>query len=84
MPLALTGSLTAVQFYYSAELPLTLNKLKRFETGSDDYRQNVFLMSFFLCHIFFGLLNDFDKACDLWFRPGIRNPVNHILGQIGP
>ena len=34
MPLALTGSLTAVQFCYPAELPLTLNKLKRFETGS--------------------------------------------------
>ena len=33
MPLALTGSLTAVQFCYPAELPLTLNKLKRFETG---------------------------------------------------
>jgi len=36
MPPALTGSLTAVQFCYPAELPLTLNKLKRFETGSFD------------------------------------------------
>ena len=36
MPLALTGSLTAVQFCYPAELPLTLNKLKCFETGSLD------------------------------------------------
>ena len=34
MPLALTGSMTAVQFRYPAELPLTLNKLKRFETGA--------------------------------------------------
>jgi hypothetical protein len=36
MPLALTGSLTAVQFCYPAELPLTVNKLKRFETGSKE------------------------------------------------
>jgi len=34
MPLTLTGRLTAVQFCYPAELPLTLNKLKRFITGS--------------------------------------------------
>jgi len=34
MPLALTGSMTAVQFRYPAELPWTLNKLKRFETGA--------------------------------------------------
>ena len=38
MPLALTGSLTAVQFCYPAELPLILNKLKRFETGSLDFK----------------------------------------------
>jgi hypothetical protein len=28
------GQLAGVQFCYPAELPLTLNKLKRFETGS--------------------------------------------------
>jgi hypothetical protein len=34
MSLALTGSLTVVQFCNPAELPLILNKLKRFENGS--------------------------------------------------
>ena len=37
MPLAPTGSLTAAQFCYPAELPLTVNKLKRFETGSEEF-----------------------------------------------
>jgi len=34
MPLALTGSLTAVQFRYPAELPLNLNKIEHFSKVS--------------------------------------------------
>jgi len=34
MPLALTGSLTAVQFCYPAELPLALNKIEHFSKVS--------------------------------------------------
>ena len=46
MPLALTGSLTAVQFCYPAELPLILNKLKCFETGSFNL---MISSSYFMC-----------------------------------
>jgi hypothetical protein len=34
MPLALVGSLTAVQFRYPAELPLALNKIEHFSKVS--------------------------------------------------
>ena len=36
MPLALAGSLTAVQFRYPAELPLALNKIEHFSKVSSD------------------------------------------------
>jgi hypothetical protein len=36
MPLALTGSLAAVQFRYPAELPLALNKTEYFSKVSLD------------------------------------------------
>jgi hypothetical protein len=43
MPLALTGSLTAVQFRYPAELSLALNKIEHFSKVS---RSCVFIEKF--------------------------------------
>jgi hypothetical protein len=45
MPLALTGSLKAVQFCCPAELPLTLDKIEHFETGL--YRHYLTLLVIF-------------------------------------
>jgi len=64
MPLALAGSLIAVQFCYPAELPLTLDKIEHFETGSLEINLSVFLLKG---------LHKIDKGFDCRYGCGVVN-----------